>query len=61
MANLITGAVAIVLIVVFLGKYAVTLNSLPLWIIIVGTLVLVGYDYFSSLRARRERDDDPRS
>ncbi|MDH3638407.1 MAG: hypothetical protein OES09_08060 [Gammaproteobacteria bacterium] len=53
MSNLLTGLIAMAMIVMFLGKYAITLNALPLWIIIVGVLVLIAYDYISSLRATR--------
>ena len=51
MANLITGALAILTLVIFLGNYAVTIASLPLWIIILAVLALAGADYFFSLRS----------
>ena len=54
MANLITGLVGIVLAVVFLGTYAITLNELPLWLIIVGVLLLAVADFVLSLRADKQ-------
>jgi len=61
MSNLVTGLIALVLVAVFLGKYAITLNAIPLWIIIVGTLVLIGYDYVTSIRATRDQEDNDRT
>jgi protein-S-isoprenylcysteine O-methyltransferase Ste14 len=54
MVNTITGAIAVVLIVMFLGEYAVTLNKLPLWVIIGGVLLLMIADYVLSFKAYRE-------
>ena len=50
MANLIAGLIAVLLIIVFLGNYAVTLNSVPLWVIIVAVLMMILIDYVGSLR-----------
>lgn len=50
MVNIITGAVAIIMLAVFLGKYAITLNAVPLWVIILGVLAMAAADYVLSLR-----------
>lgn len=55
MTNVITGLVAVALIVVFLGDYAIKINSLPLWGIIVAVLAMVVYDFWTSTR-HREND-----
>ncbi len=54
MVNLITGSVAVAMIIIFLGYYAITLQSIPLWIIIAGVLIMVVVDFYQSLR---QRDD----
>lgn len=56
MVNLITGAIALLLVIVFFGQYALTLNTLPLWIIISVALALAVYDYVTSLRRRPNGD-----
>ncbi len=50
MDNIITGLIAIVMIVVFLGFYAYKVISVPLWIIIAGILALVVYDFYESVK-----------
>jgi cell division protein FtsW (lipid II flippase) len=50
MVNIITGLIAIVLIIAFLGNYAIKVGSIALSIIIVITLALVYYDFVQSLR-----------
>lgn len=52
----ICGIFSIVLLIVFLGKYAVSINSIPLWIIIVGTLVLPLIDFYKSMKGENEGD-----
>ena len=49
MDNIITGLIAITMLVVFLGFYAYKVISVPLWIIIAGILVLVVYDFYESI------------
>ena len=49
-ANMITGLVGVALSVVFLGNYALQINSLPLWLIICAVLLMVIVDYLQSLR-----------
>lgn len=48
--NWICGIIALVLLIVFLGKYAVSIGSIPLWIIILGVLILPVFDVFKSLK-----------
>ncbi len=50
MINLISGLIAVVLVSLFLGSYALTLNSIPLWIIIVGVLAMLVADFVLSMR-----------
>ncbi len=57
MVNMITGAIAVLAIVVFLGEYAVTINTLPLWVIICGVCAMMVYDYVKSIKAHRELED----
>lgn len=58
MVSLITSAIGGLLVVVYLGYYAVTLNRLPLWIVIVGVLVMAITDFVLTARdeARRAQD-----
>lgn len=44
----ISGAVGILMVVVFLGYYAVILASTPLWLIIVLVLGMAVVDYYRS-------------
>lgn len=50
-SNLIPGFVAALLFTVFLGFYALRLNSLALWVIIVSVLAMVIVDYVQSVRS----------
>lgn len=56
MVNLITGLIGVLLFLVFLGNYVVTLNAMPLWIIIGAVLLMVLYDYALSLRSGNQGD-----
>ncbi len=58
MANLIAGLIAVLLIIVFLGNYAVTLNSVPLWVIIVVVLMMILIDYVGSLRKGEQESEE---
>jgi hypothetical protein len=49
-ANLITGLVGIALLIAFLGILVGWLKALPLIIIAVGCVLLLVYDFVSSLR-----------
>lgn len=50
MGNIITGAIAVTLAVVFLLFYAIRLKSPILWIIIGVNLCALFYDYYSSIK-----------
>ncbi len=48
--NWICGIIALLMLIVFLGKYAVSIGSIPLWIIIVGVMILPVYDLIKSMK-----------
>ena len=50
MANIITGAIAAAMALVFFLFYAIRINSIPLWIIIIGGVVMMVYDYVQSIK-----------
>ena len=50
MSNLITGLIAVSMSVVFLLFYAIRLQSVVLWIIIVANLVFLVYDLYKSIK-----------
>ena len=52
MINLITGIVGVLVLAMFLGNYALTLGSVPLWIIIGGVTLMLFADFVLSLRKR---------
>jgi hypothetical protein len=52
MSNAVTGLIGVVLIVTFLGYYAIDLGSIPLAIIIVAVLAMVIVDFVQSFGAR---------
>ncbi len=54
MTNLICGLVPVVLVLAFLGNYAVKINSTPLWIIIVSVLALLVTDFVQSVRSEND-------
>lgn len=54
MTNLICGLLPVVLILAFLGNYAVKINSTPLWIIIVSVLALLLADFVQSVRSEKD-------
>jgi MFS superfamily sulfate permease-like transporter len=56
--NVIAGLIAVVLISAFLLFYAVTLKTLPLWIIIVGVLALVVLDFVQSVKKGKDETED---
>jgi hypothetical protein len=49
MSNLISGLIAIFLALVFFLFYAIRLQSVALWIIIVANLGFLGYDFYKSI------------
>lgn len=50
MISLITASIGGLLVVVFLGYYAVTLNQIPLWIVIVVVLAMTLTDFVLTVR-----------
>ncbi len=50
MFTLITGVTAAVMVVVFLGYYALRIESIPLWLISIGVLGMVIADFVRTLR-----------
>ena len=50
MDNLIAGVIGVGMVIVFLGFYAIKLNSVPLWIILGGILIMVVVEFVETLR-----------
>ncbi len=50
MDNLIAGLIPAAMVIVFLGSYAVRLDAIPLWIIIIAILAMVLIDLVQSVR-----------
>ena len=50
MSNLICGAIAVSMSLVFMLFYAIRLESIALWIIIVGNLVFLVVDYVQTIK-----------
>jgi hypothetical protein len=46
----ICGIFSLAMLFVFLGKYAVSIGSIPLWIIIVGVVLLPVYDVYKTIK-----------
>jgi Flp pilus assembly protein TadB len=58
MDNLIAGLVGVTMVVVFLGYYAISLNSAPLWVIIGAILFMVCRDYYQSARKGKKKSEE---
>ena len=54
MSNLISGLIAVSMTAVFLIFYAIRLQSVALWIIIVANLVFLVYDFYKSIKEGEE-------
>jgi len=50
MANIVTGAIAVAMGLVYFLYYAIRINSIPLWIIIAGAVIMLVYDFYESIR-----------
>jgi RsiW-degrading membrane proteinase PrsW (M82 family) len=50
MSNIITGAIAVAMALVFFLYYAIRIKSIPLWIIIIGGVIMLVYDFVQSIR-----------
>ncbi len=57
MTNVITGLIGATMAVTYLGYYAISLNSAPLWVIIVAILFMVCTDVFQSLRKGNRKSE----
>ncbi len=57
MGNFIAGLVGVTGVIVFLGYYAISLNSAPLWVIIVAILFMVSTDYYQSVRKGNQKSE----
>ncbi len=55
MGNFIAGLIGVTMAIVFLGYYAISLNSAPLWIIIGAILFMVCTDYYQSVRKPNQK------
>ena len=53
-SNLITGAIAVTMALVFLLFYAIRLKDIALWIIIVANLAALLYDFYKSIKEGEE-------
>jgi len=53
----VTGLIGTVLVIVFLGYYALSLNAIPLWIIIGSILAMVCVQFVESLRDENQSSD----
>jgi len=53
-SNLITGAIAVIMALVFLLFYAIRLKDIALWIIIVANLAALLYDFYKSIKEGEE-------
>ncbi len=56
MSDLVPGLVAALMLTVFLGFYAVRLNSLALWVIIGSVLGMVVVDFVQSVRSGGDKN-----
>lgn len=61
MINAVTGIFALVVICVFLGYYAISINSLPLWVIIGAILVMIAVDVVQSIRSKDQQDTEQKT
>jgi uncharacterized membrane protein YeaQ/YmgE (transglycosylase-associated protein family) len=54
MGNIITGVIAVAMGGVFFLYYAIRLKSVPLWIIIIGAVIMLAYDFYESVRGNNK-------
>ena len=50
MAKIIPALIGLFMIVIFLGYYAISINSVPLWVIIGSILIMICVDFVRSMR-----------
>jgi hypothetical protein len=49
MSNIITGAIAVTMALIYLLYYAIRLESVALWLIILANLCALLYDYYKGI------------
>ena len=54
MANIVTGVIGVAMAVVFYLFYAIRINSIALWIIIISAVVMLVYDYYESIKGNNK-------
>ena len=54
MANIVTGVIGVAMAVVFYLYYAIRINSIALWIIIISAVVMLVYDYHESIKGNNK-------
>jgi 4-hydroxybenzoate polyprenyltransferase len=54
MANIVTGAIAVAMAIVFYLFYAIRIKSIPLWIIIVAAVIMLVYDFYESVKGNNK-------
>ena len=54
MANIISGAIAMAMGLVFFLYYAIRIKSITLWIIIVAGVIMMVYDFVESIRGNNK-------
>ncbi len=57
MTKVISGLIGATMAITFLGYYAISLNSAPLWVIIVAILAMVCTDVFQSLKNGNQKTE----
>ena len=57
MTKVISGLIGATMAIIFLGYYAISLNSAPLWVIIVAILFMVCTDVFQSLKNGNQKTE----
>lgn len=53
MANIVTGVIGVAMAVVFYLYYAIRINSIALWIIIIAAVIMLVYDFYESVKGNK--------
>ncbi|MDX1423083.1 MAG: hypothetical protein R3322_08085 [Kiloniellales bacterium] len=51
MIKFVTGLIGTLMMILFLGYYAISLNAIPLWIIILSVLAMVAWQFIETLKS----------
>jgi len=54
MANIITGAIAVAMGLVYFMYYALRIKSMPLLVIIFGAIIMMAYDFYESVKGNNK-------